>query len=158
MAGQHRFTLAEWPAIPILLFDLQRPVAVCGRLCSGIAAGSQPLRDGKSGFDPNSGLNPLLSATAFQPVSTFDFNLGEGTRVSNVRGFGYHSEDIALTDNIPITERFRAQIRAEFFDAWNWHSFLGTPFVNDIASPSFGDWNGGVSSPRNIQLGVRFSF
>jgi hypothetical protein len=124
----------------------------------GMLPGANPYATGKSGFDPNSGLNPLLSATAFQPVSTFNFNLGEGTRVSNVRGFGYHSEDIALTDNIPLTERFRAQIRAEFFDAWNWHSFLGTPFVNDIASPSFGDWNGGVSSPRNIQLGVRFSF
>jgi len=124
----------------------------------GVLPGANPYAASKSGYDPNSGLNPLFSASAFQPVSTFNFNLGYGSRVSNVRGFGYQNQDIALTDNIPITERFRAQIRAEFFNAWNWHCLDGAPFVNDIASPSFGDWNGSVSSPRNIQLGVRFVF
>lgn len=124
----------------------------------GMFPGANPYAVNKSGYDPNSGINPLFNASAFQPASTFNFNLGDGPRVSNVRGFGYHNQDIALTDNIPLTERFRAAIRVEFFNAWNWHTFNGTPFVTDISNPSFGDWNGGVSAPRNIQLGVRFTF
>jgi len=123
----------------------------------GILPGANPFAASKSGFDPNSGLNPLFSVNSFQPSSTFNFNSGTGAPVSNVRGFGYHNQDIAFTDNIAITERVRAQLRFEFFNAWNWH-ILGNNFVTDVSSPSFGTWNGGVSSPRNIQMGVRFTF
>jgi hypothetical protein len=31
-------------------------------------------------------------------------------------------------------------------------------FVNDIASPEFGRWNGFVTDPRSIQLALRFEF
>jgi len=31
-------------------------------------------------------------------------------------------------------------------------------FVNDIASPAFGSWNGAVSAPRNIQFGAKLLF
>jgi hypothetical protein len=34
----------------------------------------------------------------------------------------------------------------------------GSAFDTDIASQDFGMWNGGVSSPRNIQLSGRVSF
>jgi len=45
---------------------------------------------------------------------------------------------------------------------WNFHIFTASNaggFVNtDIASPSFGLWNGNVSAPRNIQLGGKLTF
>lgn len=123
----------------------------------GILPGSQPFAASKSGYDPNSGLNPLFGASSFQPTNTFNFNSGAGAPVSNVRGYGYHNEDLAVTDNVQITERLRAQLRFEFFNMWNWH-VLGSNFVTDVSSPSFGDWNGGVSNPRNIQMGVKFTF
>jgi hypothetical protein len=123
----------------------------------GILPGASAFTRSKSGFDPNSGLNPLFNVNSFQPVSTFNFNSGVGAPVSNIRGYGYHNQDIAIIDNIAITERFHAQIRFEFYNAWNWHD-LGGNFVTDISSPSFGDWNGGVSNPRTIQMGARFTF
>ncbi len=123
----------------------------------GMLPGASAFSRSKSGFDPNSGLNPLFNVTSFQPVNTFNFNSGVGGPVSNIRGYGYHNQDIALIDNIAITERFHAQIRFEFYNAWNWHD-LGGNFVTDISSPSFGDWNGGVSNPRTIQMGARFTF
>ena len=32
------------------------------------------------------------------------------------------------------------------------------PVVTDVASPSFGLWNGSVSAPRNMQVGGKFLF
>jgi hypothetical protein len=31
-------------------------------------------------------------------------------------------------------------------------------FNNDVSAPNFGAWNGGVSSPRTIQIGGRLEF
>ncbi len=118
--------------------------------------GANPFAANKSGFDPGKG--PLFSVGAFQPASTFNFNFGEGPRVSNIRGFGYHNQDIALTKTVQFTERVKMEVRGEFFNAWNWHCFSTNPFDTDVASPTFGVWNGGVTEPRNIQLGLRFLF
>lgn len=123
----------------------------------GVLQGGRAFMTGKSGYDPNSGLNPLFNVNSFQPAGTFNFNSGAGAPVSNIRGYGYHNEDIAVTDNILITERVRAQLRFEFFNVWNWH-VLGNNFVTDVSNPSFGDWNGGVTNPRSIQMGVKFTF
>jgi hypothetical protein len=67
--------------------------------------------------------------------------------------------------NTKISERFTFQLRAEFFNMWNWHRFVtggtwgvGRAFTEDVASPTFGLWTGNVSTPRNIQLGAKLIF
>lgn len=121
-----------------------------------ILPGANPFATNKSNFDPGAG--PLFNVKAFQPSSTFNFNFGEGPRVSNFRGFGYRDQDIALTKSFQFTERLKMEFRGEFFNTWNWHSFSTNPFDTDVASPTFGEWNGGVTAPRNIQFGLRFLF
>lgn len=119
--------------------------------------GSNPFEQSRSGYDPGKG--PLFNINAFQPASTFNFNLGEGPRVSNLRGFGYHDEDFSLTKTVQITERLRAQLRGDFFNAFNWHCFSQPgSFVNDVANPTFGAWTGSVTAPRNVQVGVHLIF
>ncbi len=50
------------------------------------------------------------------------------------------------------------------FNLWNWHIFnesngnAGYPVDYDINSSTFGMWNGSVTNPRNIQVGVRLGF
>jgi hypothetical protein len=131
----------------------------------GILAGANPFAQSESNFDPGKG--PLLNAAAFENSGPegFQFNFGQGSRISNLRGFGFHNQDISLLKNIHITERVGFQLRGEFFNIWNWHVFacqtqcLGAlAFGNDIASPAFGAWNGAVSAPRNIQLGAKILF
>jgi hypothetical protein len=89
--------------------------------------------------------------------------------VSNIRGFGYQNQDLNLIKNTFITERVNLQIRGEFFNVWNWHTFtskggedgLGSAFAafnTDVSSPNFGIWNGSVSAPRNIQVGAKLIF
>jgi hypothetical protein len=57
------------------------------------------------------------------------------------------------------------RFQAEFFNAFNQHIFVcetrcfgSTAFDTDIASPTFGQWNGNVSTPRNIQFALKLLF
>jgi hypothetical protein len=108
---------------------------------------------------------PLFDKNAFQPTSYFDYYGGSGPRISNFRGQSYEDQDFALIKQIRVGEHFRWEIRAEFFNMWNWHIFnsgsaeRGSNSVNnDINSADFGMWNGAVTDPRNIQLGTRLSW
>jgi len=128
----------------------------------GIIPGANPFAQSKGSFDPS---QPLFNAAAFEPTTSFNFYLGQGPRDSNIRGFGYHNEDFGVIKNSRLSDRITLQVRAEFFDAWNWHVFICQQFCtgvlafnNDVSSPTFGQWNGAVSEPRNIQLGMKFLF
>jgi hypothetical protein len=125
----------------------------------GILPGANIYAQSMSNYNPN---KPLFNLSAFEPVSDFNFGLGDGPRVSNVRGFAYHNQDFGLQRETQLSERFKLLIRAEAFNVWNFHIFTASNaggFVNtDIASPSFGLWNGNVSAPRNIQLGGKLTF
>ncbi len=131
-----------------------------------VLPGKKPFAQSEGGsFNPN---NPLLDVNAFESPDNFDFYAGQGPRVSNFREPGYTDHDIALEKIIIINEKFAFHLRAEFFNIWNWHHFntVGVPpagvaslaYSNDVASPTFGMWNGTVTNPRNIQVGARITF
>jgi hypothetical protein len=126
-----------------------------------VLPGANPWAQDKAHFDPN---QPLFWKEAFEPEISFSFYLGKGPRVSNLRGFGYHNQDFALVKETRLSEKLRWQIRAEFFNLWNWHIFNASgaggssAFDTDISSPTFGMWNGAVTNPRNIQVGTRLTF
>ncbi len=107
---------------------------------------------------------PLFDKTAFQPVDYFNYYQGGGPRVTNYRGQSYQNQDFALTKEINIAEKMKVQLYGQFFNMWNWHVLSssgewGSNVVNnDINSSEFGMWNGSVTNPRNIQLGLRISF
>jgi len=131
-----------------------------------VLPGANPLAQDLDNFDPE---KPLFNRDAFEPVSAFaSFGYyGKGPRISNVRGFGYRNQNFGLIKTTKITEKLRFQIRAEFFNVWNWHTFSSSgtwggqawAFNNDISSADFGVWDGAsVSQPRNIQIGARLEF
>ena len=129
------------------------------------------LLPGKSPFLQHGSINlnlPLLDANAFEPPSSFNFYSGQGPRVDGFRQPGFTGHDVALEKVIPLGERFGIHIRAEAFNAWNWHHFngVGVPtgglssqaFDTDVASPGFGTWTRLVTNPRNIQVAARLTF
>lgn len=126
-----------------------------------VVSGKNPFAQQKDQFDPN---QPLFSKDAFEPLDRFNFYLGAGSRVSNLRGFAYHNQDFAFIKDTALVEGWSLQLRAEFFNLWNWHIFNSSgawglsSFNTDLASPSFGRWNGTVTRPRNIQVGARITF
>jgi carboxypeptidase family protein len=128
-----------------------------------IKPGADPFAQDKGNFEPS---KPLFNKDAFESADSFNFYYGNGPRVTDLRGFGFYNHDFSLIKNTRIAETVTIQIRAEFFNLWNWHNFnnVGTntagvgAFNTDVSSPNFGMWNGNVSSPRNIQVGAKVFF
>ncbi len=103
-------------------------------------------------FDPATSV--YLNSAAFATPSTFQ--LGNTARVLDwVRGFTGKSESLSLAKRIPINERFRAVLRA---DAQNPFNFVrwGNPNTN-ITSSNFGRVTS-ASGGRTIQLGASIEF
>jgi hypothetical protein len=131
----------------------------------GITSSSTVLTQDWLGANVN---QPMYNAGAFESTSLFASGnyLGTGPRVSDVRGSPYRDTNLSIAKNFSITERMKIQIRAEAFNIFNNHYFTCDgqafgdciPFNNDPSSPSFGNWNGTVSTPRNVQLVGRFTF
>ena len=94
-----------------------------------------------------------------QPVGAFG-NTGRNT----LRGPNFFNTDIALLKDTKLSERFRLQFPAEFFNIFNHENFA--PPKSDVFSAS-GAVNGssGVitgsnlgATPRQIQFGLKLNF
>ena len=132
----------------------------------GILPGQRPLLHSRDGFDPAKYNGQYLNPLAFESdFSTFGYT-GYGKAVSTVYGSPYKDVDVAFAKNTKISERVTFKLTANFFNLLNNHYFVSQgegpslPWVNDVAAPgnSFGQWNGTVSNPRNIQVAGRFEF
>ncbi|HTM14550.1 MAG TPA: carboxypeptidase regulatory-like domain-containing protein [Bryobacteraceae bacterium] len=99
-------------------------------------------------FDPSAFLLPT--------PGTFG-NLGRGTYT----GPGLAEVDMSVFKNIPLSERFRLQFRAEFFNLLN-RANLGTPSANVFSGTSVSASAGLITTlattPRQIQFGLKLTF
>jgi hypothetical protein len=149
-----------------------RDSSVCGvpsqfqaQCIPALVPGASVLTQSWSGFNVNA---PAFNAAAFEPVSLFANGtyLGQGPRVTGVRGSPYRVTNISLSKRVVVKERLNFEIRAETFNIFNNHYFTCDgqafgdciPFNNDPSNTSFGKWNGTVTQPRNIQLVGRITF
>jgi hypothetical protein len=131
----------------------------------GLLSGASPYAQSLNNIDVN---KPLLNSASFE--SGFNLYTGYGPRVQNFRQPGYRDFDMGLQKLVHITERVTFQLRGDAFNIFNAHHFNtvgisiqssglgGSAFDTDVASPTFGWWNGAVTSPRNIQVSGRISF
>jgi hypothetical protein len=98
-------------------------------------------------------LNP--AAFAVNPIGTFG-NVGKGA----LTGPGLFNWDMGAFKNITITERWRAQLRGEFFNTLN-HTNLTNSTNNypifGVSSGGFGTI-GAAGDPRIIQLALKVVF
>jgi carboxypeptidase family protein/TonB-dependent receptor-like protein len=114
-----------------------------------------------SGPDSTLYVNP--KAFALQPLGTFG-NLSRGT----VRQPAIHNVDFSMAKNWSMHERYRIQFRAELFNVFNHPNFNGFSNTAFLFTQSTGSYKatpnanfgilGNDLGPRNIQLGLKFSF
>jgi len=81
--------------------------------------------------------------------------LGETER-NGFRGPNFSTTDLSLIKHIPITERYKFSIRADFFNIFNRVNFA-IP-VTTITALNFGRSTSTVGTPRVIQFAARFEF
>ena len=85
------------------------------------------------------------------PLPGQDGNLGRNT----YRGPGFAQTDLSLAKEFNITERVKAKLRADAFNAFN-RVNLNNPVV-DLSNANFGK-STGTNTARMIQLGLRINF
>jgi hypothetical protein len=80
-------------------------------------------------------------------------------------GPGFADVDFSVIKNIPITERFKIQLRAEMFNLLNRINLAtgaGSVGANGVVSDTIGDFNGapglGPGEPFNMQLAAKIIF
>jgi hypothetical protein len=65
------------------------------------------------------------------------------------------TEDLGAHKLIPLTERFKLQLRGEFFNAFN-HTLLNNPDTS-VADSNFGRITS-ARAPRIVQLALKLTF
>jgi len=88
---------------------------------------------------------------------TFDPSAPFGNTPRNfLTGPGQKNVDISVIKFIPINESVRGEVRAEFFNAFNWVNYANP--VNNIAIASFGKIISASTGPRVVQFAFKLNF
>jgi hypothetical protein len=96
----------------------------------------------------NDYINPLAFSTAPQ------FTFGNVGRTIPMRGPGQANWDMSIHKTVPITERFKAQFRAEALNVFNTPMFDGPN--TSYGSASFGRITSQDNISRELQICLRF--
>jgi hypothetical protein len=64
-----------------------------------VLPGANPYFQDKGSFNPDL---PLFNVQSFQSVSDFNFYYGNGSRVANLRGFGFNNLDFGIIKNLEL--------------------------------------------------------
>jgi hypothetical protein len=102
---------------------------------------------------------PILSGANLGTPNnpTFDPNNPFGNTPRNfLYGPGQKNLDFSVVKFIPIRETVRAEIRAEFFNLFNWTNFAN-PNINIAVPATFGRITATSSGPRVIQFAFKIS-
>lgn len=121
-----------------------------------VFGGNRPNWVGSAAVD-NPTVDSWLNAAGFQAIPAFTF--GNAPRnLPNWRTDGLFQLDFSVLKSIPITERFRAQFRAEFFNFTNTPTF-GNPNAN-FTGVGFGTVTSLATNtqPRQVQLALKLYF
>jgi len=73
-----------------------------------------------------------------------------------IRNPGQKTVDFSLTKKTRIWENYNVEIRADFFNVFNWVNFAGP--TADITNATFGSINGTTVDPRVIQASAKVHF
>jgi len=115
-------------------------------LPSNVVRSGQLVRDGTD-------IDNYFLDGSFEKAAPFTFgNASRGV----FRGPGQWNVDFSAFKNIPITERYNLQFRAEVFNLFN-HANFGNP-NSDLDSPNFGTIRSTTVNARLIQFALKFSF
>lgn len=112
-----------------------------------------------SDLDPRTQTGPTSDLFA-NPVPPSEAGVTAGLQGTVPRnafvGPAFNTVDFSILKNIPITERYKFRIQADFFNLFN-RVNLAQP-VNTITSLNFGQSVLTASTPRIIQFAARFNF
>jgi len=176
-SGAGKWLLNNWQVAGIAVFQSGLPFSIVADNGTSIIsrANVNPLFSGTSVytpgnvnerllayFNPAAFVTPCANAACTVAVGAvtnpnFDRTAPFGNTTRNfLTGPGQKNVDISFIKHIPFTERFRGELRAEFFNIFNWVNYANPN--NNIIGANFGRIERTSSGPRVIQLGFKLNF
>lgn len=148
--------LGDWQLNMIASYFGPTPIEIitnANTIGTASAVGQRPNYTGAPLYLNTSDSTRHLNPAAFaRPAPGQMGTLGKGS----VRGTPITTVDFSLAKNWRFKERYGLQFRTEFFNLFNHTNFIG--FNTDISQPgAFGLLNT-TQAPREIQLGLKFTF
>ncbi len=141
------------------------PVNANEGLHSGVT-GSNGIGIDSSPANGGTGLNLFSNpAAVYNDFRPFLLSQDTGTSQGVIRGLSRFTWDMSLYKGIPITERVKLKIGADFFNVLN-HPLFNDPSLNYLDPASFGvissqpgdPANGDYWTPRRVQASLRLEF
>jgi hypothetical protein len=157
LGGAHGITntiLGGWRVTGISTFQSGRPLALttASNNTDSYGGGSRPNNNGESAKLSDPTIARWLNTAVFSQPAPFTFGT-TGRLLPDAREPGIANFDFTGQKNFSLTERFRLQLRAEFFNIMNTPQF-GRP-GQVFGTPQFGVISTQANSPRQIQFGLK---
>ena len=155
-SGPLTYILGGWNLGSIIMLQSGGPFTVTTQTntTEAYSAGAQRANVLRDGNLPNSErtIQRWFDTEAFVAPAPYTFgNAGRGL----LRGDGTASFDLSVSKNFTFSESKYLQFRGDFFNAFNHPDFMRPN--STLGAPAYGTISGSTS-PRSIQLGLRFNF
>ena len=154
------YAVGGWSANAISVYQSGFPLQIAQSTNNNSVFGYASQRPNATGVTPatsgslESRLSNYINPAAFTTAPQGAF--GNVARTLNMRGPGQANWDLSIFKSISITEKFKAQFRAEALNAFNTPMFAAPN--TSFGSSSFGRITSQVNFSRMMQLGMRFFF
>jgi len=164
-----RALASGWRVSSITRIRSGLPYGVIGGVCNLPQAGgcrasyapgfSGPVRiNGEWGSGDLLGARPaFLDSRAFRSPDPYTYGNTPGAGAYGLYAPGFWNEDMGVTRQFGITERFKLDFGAEGYNVFNTVAFNG-PASLDITNANFGRITGQQNSPRSFQFSLKLHF
>jgi hypothetical protein len=164
-----RGLLSGWRLSSITRLRSGNPLGIFGAACNLPNAGgcrasytpgfTGPVRiNGDWGDGDVLGARPqYLDVKAFQSPAAYTYGNTPGAGAYGLYGPAFWNEDLSVTRQFRITERFKLDFAAEGFNITN-STLFNSPASLDITNANFGRITSQQNTPRSIQLGMKLQF
>ncbi|MGH9659613.1 MAG: TonB-dependent receptor [Bryobacteraceae bacterium] len=99
----------------------------------------------------------FLDPAAFRNPAPYTYGDTPGAGAYGLYNPGFWNEDVGVTRQFPVTERFKIDFSAEAFNLANTVIFAG-PSSLDVNNANFGRITGQQNSPRSLQFALKVLF
>ncbi|HEY0728496.1 MAG TPA: hypothetical protein VGD38_10530, partial [Pyrinomonadaceae bacterium] len=148
--------LSDWQLNMIASYFGATPIEIttnANTIGTASAVGQRPNYTGAPLYLETSDATRHLNPAAFaRPAPGQMGTLGKGS----VRGKPITTVDFSVAKNWRFKERYGIQFRTEFFNLFNHTNFIG--YNTDISQPGAFGLLTATQAPREIQLGIKFTF
>jgi hypothetical protein len=151
-----------WSVNGIVTYQTGYPLAITQASNNNGAFGGGGQRPNATGVSPvtagdlMSRIDGYLNRAAFSEVNKYQF--GNLSRTIGLRGPGISEWNMSLFKTFSVTEKLKAQFRAEALNAFNTPQFRAPNLAFGVSNSNFGRITEQANFSRMIQLGVRFFF